>query len=40
MFNVGAATARNCQGMTRRELLRVGGLGIAGHALPVPELVG
>ena len=33
MFNVGAATARNCQGLTRRELLRVGGLGIAGLTL-------
>ena len=34
MFNVGTATARNCQGLTRRELLRVGGLGIAGLAAP------
>jgi hypothetical protein len=33
MFNVGTAMSRNCQGLTRRELLRVGGLGIAGLTL-------
>src|SRR5215831_5824907 len=33
MFNVGTTTVRNCQGLTRRELLRVGGLGLAGLTL-------
>jgi hypothetical protein len=33
MFNIGRAVVRNCQGVTRRELLRVGGLGIAGLTL-------
>ncbi len=33
MLNIGTATVRNCRGLTRRELLRVGGLGIAGLTL-------
>src|SRR4051794_1786564 len=33
MFDVGASAIRTCQGWTRREMLRVGGLGIAGLTL-------
>src|SRR5438105_2889368 len=33
MFKVGTANVRTCQGISRRELLRVGGLGIAGLTL-------
>ena len=33
MFNIGTTTVRNCAGLSRRELLRVGGLGIAGLTL-------
>src|SRR5262244_3691565 len=33
MFNIGAATHRNCRGVTRRELLQVGGLGVLGLTL-------
>ena len=33
MFNVGQGTSRNCQGVTRRELLQVGGLGLLGLTL-------
>src|SRR5436190_21478166 len=34
MFAVGGGRARLCEGMTRRQWLRVGGLGAAGLALP------
>src|SRR4051794_36439198 len=33
MLNVGQASFRNCQGVTRRELLQVGGLGLHGLTL-------
>lgn len=33
MLNVGRATSKNCQGVTRRELLQVGGLGLLGVSL-------
>jgi hypothetical protein len=33
MLNVGTSTVRTCQGWTRREMLRVGGLGVAGLTL-------
>ena len=33
MLRVGEATVRNCQGVTRREMLRVGGLGLLGASL-------
>src|SRR5262245_24054046 len=33
MLRIGTAAVRNCQGMTRREMLRVGGLGLAGVTL-------
>jgi hypothetical protein len=33
MLNVGAAAVRTCQGISRREMLRVGGLGVAGLTL-------
>ncbi|MCI0681358.1 MAG: DUF1501 domain-containing protein [Gemmataceae bacterium] len=33
MFTIGHAKVRTCQGMTRREMLRIGGLGIAGLTL-------
>ena len=33
MFNLGSTISRNCQGTTRREILKVGGLGIAGLSL-------
>jgi hypothetical protein len=33
MFNIGAAAFRNCQGITRREILQVGGLGFLGLTL-------
>jgi hypothetical protein len=33
MFRVGEAASRTCQGMTRREILRVGGLGLLGLTL-------
>lgn len=33
MLNIGRVTSRNCQGITRRELLQVGGLGILGLSL-------
>ena len=33
MLNIGAATQRNCGGVTRRELLQVGGLGALGLTL-------
>ncbi|MSQ96289.1 MAG: DUF1501 domain-containing protein [Gemmataceae bacterium] len=33
MFNVGQAISRNCQGITRRELLQVGGLSVLGISL-------
>jgi hypothetical protein len=34
MLKLGDVTARNCSGVSRRELLRVGGLGLLGLALP------
>ncbi len=34
MLHVGQAVVRNCQGVTRRELLQVGGLSLLGLALP------
>ena len=34
MLSLGQHTARNCEGVTRRELLRVGGLGSLGLGLP------
>src|ERR1700694_2094092 len=33
MLKIGQAIARNCQGLTRRELLQVGGLGLARSTL-------
>ena len=33
MFRIGAASFRNCQGLSRRELLQVGGLGFLGLTL-------
>src|SRR5438552_51464 len=33
MFNIGAALTRNCNGLTRREILQVGGLGFLGLTL-------
>src|ERR1044071_1167352 len=30
MFTIGDSTVRNCTGITRREMLRVGGLSLAG----------
>ena len=33
MFTVGEGRMRNCQGWSRRELLRVGGLGLIGDTL-------
>ena len=33
MLNVGTSSIRTCQGWTRREMLRVGGLGVAGLTL-------
>jgi hypothetical protein len=33
MLNVGRAVSRNCQGITRRELLQAGGLGLLGLSL-------
>ena len=33
MFTIGNATVRNCNGYTRREMLRVGGLSLAGLTL-------
>lgn len=33
MFNIGNVTSRNCQGVTRRELLQVGGLSLLGLTL-------
>jgi hypothetical protein len=33
MFTIGQATVRNCAGVTRREMLRVGGLSLAGLTL-------
>jgi hypothetical protein len=33
MLRIGHGVARNCQGLTRRELLRVGGLGLVGLTL-------
>src|SRR5437588_4826638 len=41
MLRIGRAAVRNCQGVTRREVLRVGGVGLAGATLAdwlhVPE---
>jgi hypothetical protein len=34
MLHVGEATVRNCQGISRREILQVAGLGLLGLALP------
>src|SRR5262245_39950773 len=34
MFTVGDSSARLCEGLSRRELLRVGGLGALGLTLP------
>src|SRR4051812_31213008 len=33
MFNVGRVLARTCEGVSRRELLQVGGLGVLGLSL-------
>src|ERR1700694_451484 len=33
MLKIGQAISRNCQGVSRRELLRAGGLGLAGLTL-------
>ena len=33
MLKIGQAISRNCQGVTRRELLQVGGLGVLGYTL-------
>lgn len=33
MFHIGAAASRNCQGISRREILQVGGLGVLGLTL-------
>src|SRR5207244_1189511 len=33
VFHIGKALVRNCQGMTRREILQVGGLGVLGLTL-------
>jgi hypothetical protein len=33
MLNVGTSTFRNCQGISRREILRIGGVGLAGLTL-------
>src|SRR5262249_20476131 len=34
MLRIGDAKVRNCQGITRREMLQVAGLGVAGITLP------
>src|ERR1700756_1075576 len=34
MLNVGTTTVRNCQGVSRREMLQVGGLGALSLSLP------
>jgi hypothetical protein len=34
MLRIGTSTVRTCQGLTRREMLLVGGLGVAGLTLP------
>lgn len=34
MLRIGTAMLRTCQGLTRREVLRIGGLGLAGLTLP------
>src|SRR6476619_5688888 len=34
MLHVGEATTRNCQGISRREILQAGGLGLLGLTLP------
>src|SRR5438552_1567514 len=33
MFHIGAAASRNCQGISRREILQVGGIGLLGLTL-------
>src|SRR6516225_7372108 len=33
MLNIGQALSKNCQGISRRELLQVGGLGLLGFSL-------
>jgi hypothetical protein len=34
MFTIGEAALKNCTGITRREILQVGGLGVLGLTLP------